>query len=547
MKIAVRTPSGIAPAKGTRSLPDNFAQTAINCNLGSDEWRPWNSPGASVATLANNNGLTMYRFGQDVVGDATYWFSFATRRDLARVPVAGDAAEKTIITGGSYPEITDSSIAVASSPYPADTYRLGIGTPDTAISTATVGGTATPNTTAEDRYYIYTFVSSWGEESAPSPAKGPASTKPGETVSLSGIPVAPAAGFTDRGNITLKRIYRSNTGSTSTEYQYVTELAIATTTYVDSIADGDLGEICPTLDWTEPTDTMHSVVGLTNGMLGALDGNEACICEPFRPHAWPEKYRTALEFKPIGCGSFGGYWVICTNGDPYIGFATSPEAYVFERLRVAQACVSKPSIASTGDGVLYASPDGIVAVSQGAAPVITEKFMNRTEWQKLNPSSIIGAFTEGRYHGWYSGASAPYSSYTGFILDLKAGSLTFTDITASAVFVDPGKDAMYLQQGTSVVRWDAGSAASLTWKSKKFESPKPINFGAAQIIITSGTLALKVYADGTLVATVAAIASAAPFRLPSGFKARAWEFELTGTGQAEAVLIAETMRELGDV
>lgn len=542
--------AGVIPRLSPRELPDNAAQVAVNCYFDGGAIRPWNSPGASVATVANSNGLTIYRFGQDVVGDAQYWFSYAGVRDIARVPVAGDTAEKTVITGGSYPEITDSSLAVASSPYPADTYRLGITTPDTAISTATVGGTATPNTSAEDRYYIYTWVTSWGEESAPSPAKGPVSVKPGEYVDLSGIPAIPSGGFVDRGNVTLKRIYRSNTGSASTEYQFVAEIAIATTTLHDAVADGDLGEVCPSLNWDEPPNDLHSVVGLTNGMVAGISGNEVCICEPFRPWAFPEDYRTAFDFKPVGLGAFGGYLVVCTNGDPYIGFATTPEAYTFERLRVAQGCVAKRSIVSTGDGVIYASSDGLVAVAAGGAPVITAPWFDRDTWQKINPSSLVGAFVDGRYHGRYSGASAPFNSYTGFILDLTNKTLVFTNIAASAMYVDPANDALYLQQGTSIVKWNAGSAATMILRSKRFELPTPKNFGAAQALVTSGTLTVDLYSvkDGTTTLRKSkSVTASTPYRLPAGYKARTVEIEISGTGSFESVIAAETMKELAGV
>ena len=569
MRIRIANPAGVAPRISPRELPENFAQSAVNCRMDGGDLRPWADVSAAVATVANTNGLTIYRFGQDVSGDTQYWFSFAGRVSLARVPVAGDTAEKTIFADGTYPKITDSSLAVGGTPYPNDSYRLGIVSPDAAISTATVGGTATPNTSAEDRYYIYTWLTSWGEESLPSPAKGPVSVKPGETVDLSGIPTTPSGGFVDRGNVTHKRIYRSNTGSTSTEYQFVAEIAIGTTTLHDDIDDGDLGEICPSLEWAEPSNALHSLVALTNGMVAGLDGNEACICEPFRPWAWPEAYRTPIDGKLIGAGGFGGYLVICTDSDPFIGYATTPEAYTFERIRIAQGCVSQPSIVSTGDGVIYASPDGLVAVSQGAAPVITDGIFSRDEWQKLNPSSIVGAFTEGRYHGWYSGASAPYNAWDGFILDLKSKTFSFTDVAASAVYVDPIRDALYVLQSTSVCRWGGGSAMSATWKSKLFEFPKPVNLGAAQIIVTSGTVSINIYAtmpsiseasavvialgqagvtnpDGTAIVktAISSITTAEPFRLPSGFMARSWEIEITGTGQWSAVIVAQTMAEL---
>ena len=83
MIIRIAQPTGVIPRLSPRELPDNAAQVAVNCYFDAGGLRPWNSPGASVATVANNNGQTLYRFGQDVVGDAQYWFSYAGVRDIA--------------------------------------------------------------------------------------------------------------------------------------------------------------------------------------------------------------------------------------------------------------------------------------------------------------------------------------------------------------------------------------------------------------------------------------------------------------------------------
>jgi hypothetical protein len=54
---------------------------------------------------------------------------------------------------------------------------------------------------------------------------------------------------------------------------------------------------------------------------------------------------------------------------------------------------------------------------------------------------------------------------------------------------------------------------------------------------------MKVYADGTLMHTEA-VANERPFRLPSGFKAREWQIELSGTAEITSAMLASTVIEL---
>ena len=76
----------------------------------------------------------------------------------------------------------------------------------------------------EPRHYVTTFVNSFGDESAPSLPSDLMQVYPSDLVAIK-APTVPASPLGPR-SITKWRLYRTNSGSTSTEYQFVMEQAI---------------------------------------------------------------------------------------------------------------------------------------------------------------------------------------------------------------------------------------------------------------------------------------------------------------------------------
>lgn len=532
---------GQAPRVAPRQLSPHLAQTALNCKLWSS-LEPFNEPLTVNTPTKTGTKKSIYRFGQDVVGDAQYWFHWLTDVDVVRGAVPGDTAERTYFTGDGVPKVTDSSIALTGGTnYPMDSYTLGLPAPVSAPGITSVSGTPAAGALPESRVYVYTYVSAWGEESAPSPASAIATWSSGQTVNLGSLLGAPTGDY----NVTAIRIYRTNTAANgSTAYQRVIDLAIGTATYADAIANTALTEVLPTIGWIQPPATMQGLIALPNGGMAGFVGNELCFCEPWKFYAWPLKYRLTTDYPIVGIGAYGSNIVVVTTGNPYLIMGTDPASMSMVKLAANQACVSKRSIASSGSGVVYASPDGLVMAgtsAQDGAEVITKQYFTRDEWQALNPSTMTGFIHDGRYYCFYDTGAFIFDP-----LEPEAG-LVYINTVATGGYVDPVKDALFLQVGNNIVKWDAGATKkTLTWKSKVFVLPKPVNMSFGQVFAASYPVTCKVYADGALKHTQT-VANSSAFRLPGGFKAAEWEVQIEASVEIYSVYVSDSMEELRNV
>ena len=115
-------------------------------------------------------------------------------------------------------------------------------------------------TDIESRVYVYTWVSELGEEGPPSPPSAALSIPSDGSVTVTMTNNPP----TTQRNITDVRIYRANTGTASSEFQFVAEVAIGTLpTYVDTILDVNLGEVLQSASWDPPDVNMEGITALS--------------------------------------------------------------------------------------------------------------------------------------------------------------------------------------------------------------------------------------------------------------------------------------------
>jgi hypothetical protein len=289
---------------------------------------------------------------------------------------------------------------------------------------------------------------------------------------------------------------------------------------------------------------LKGLKALSNGAAIGFKDNTAYLSEPNLPHAWPHEY--SIEDTIVGIGVFRQSAVLLTAGRPYLMSGADPAAMSTERLELAQACVSKRSIVETGDGVLYASPDGIVSISSGGMDVLTKGILTRAQWQAYNPSSMQAAVHESRYHVLYQidGGSRGW-----LIFDFSGQGATFStsNLNAStavtALYSDNRTDTLYMAQGTNIVRFDAGSPLTYTWRSKTFRAPFVMNFGKAQVVSSAYPVTFKLYGDGALRFTKS-VSDGNLFHLPSGYRALDYQIELAGTSDITQVSVATSAVEL---
>lgn len=536
--IQVRTFMGEVPLVAPQLLPDGMAVTSRNTKLNRGSLDAWKGP-LPVTTLTKTGTLkTIYRFGQDSATDAQYWFSWTTDVNVVRTPISGDTTERTYFTGDGYPKKTDATLALTGGTnYPVNAYQLGVPMPVPTGASVTVSGTAAEATSAVlTGAYVITYVTSWSEESAPCAAAiGTFTFQNGQALTLNNLPTAPAGNY----NVSTKRIYRSNTGTSGSAYQFVAEIPVANTTYVDTKLVDQLGETLATDGWYEPPQNGFGLTLGANGNAIMLAGKTIYPCVPFVLYAYPEAYQLSTETDIVGAGAFGQGFVILTKANPYVVTGVDPSGYSMERMSDNQACVSKRSIVEMMGGVVYASPDGLWAIDSSGMRSLSQKVMSKEDWQAIKPESIHAHELDGRYYAYYD---------TGVVqgcLIFDFGRVPYVirlNQYCTAAYNDPIRDSMYTIVGQQVSKWDAGSTLTYLWRSKDYRYPWFTSFAYAKVDAQAYPVTFRLYYDGVLAHTQS-VTSHAPFRLPAK-TGLVVAFEAEGTNTVDGIALASAGEEI---
>lgn len=531
MKIEVAGFSGMKPGTASAYLDASNATVARDCRLYSGELRPMREP-ESVEGLAKTGTIrTIYPY----LGE--YWFHWTDDVSVVKNPTPGDSYERVFWTGDGIPKATELGLATSGGEqYPTGSRHLGVPAPESAPSLSVVdSGDAVDE---ETRFYVYTFVTDWGWESAPSPPSAGLDIGVGGQVEVSGFSAAPSGEY-DWAYI---RLYRISTGVDASAFLFCQELPIGTTTYLDDIPNDQLREVLETEGWLPPPDEMQGLCALASGALCGYEGHTLYFSPRGVPYAYPREWSVGTEHDIVGLATYENNVVVCTEGHPYLATGVDPSAMMLTKLEIDQACVSARSIVSVGAmGVLYASPDGLVSVG-GEVDIISSEFMTREEWQAYNPSSIVGVSHDRAYIGFFEKEDGERGA---LVFSPESGFLELS-ITATAAYSDLSTDRVYFVDGDGdVFEMDAGELMPYRWKSKVFVTP-PTSFSVARVpgAYDGGTVTLKVYGDGLLEYTKE-VTDAEPFRLPAFGGARRWQLELEGTAAVEGLIAATSVAELG--
>lgn len=594
--------NGIAPGVSPRLLAEEFGQVAENIDFESGRIVPikqntnittgFSETGSGeddYQALQNNARTTIFLYDD---GTATKkWLEFDDDVDLVPGPIPNDGTERlywTTVKSTIEPRMgSNVQIVSGTSGYPANYFRLGVPAASAAPSIAITDGDANTET-PETRAYVYTFVTDFGEEGPPSAASTTLDVTSNQEVTVTMDDAHRPSGnynFTDSGG--KKRIYRSNTGSAYTDFQFVAEVSYGTETYADTTLPAALGEVLPSGGWIGPPDDDASVypdgplqglIAIGRGVFAGFTGNRFCLSEAYLPHAWPIAYRITLEDPIVGIAGTGNGVVALTNGAPYFITGTDPAAITPIRIDLAQACVNKHSIVDMGPYVLYAAPDGLVAVSGSGGEVVSKGIVSVEQWNSDFKPTLIKAFRhEGTYVAFYNDGG----SLGGWVFDPRSTESSFSTITVSSEihggYYDPEDGELYLiaEDGDNDrVRRYRGSSNSRTarFKSKKFVTPNPtsmawVSVHADTYPATAGSdvaLQIKVYADSTLIAHYTLVKNSAnnftqttttPGGISSGTlrepimrlpvaTAYEWEVEVSGTGIINEICLAQSTDEI---
>ena len=253
-----------------------------------------------------------------------------------------------------------------------------------------------------------------------------------------------------------------------------------------------------------------------------------------------------LHGKPVvGLGAFGQSVFVGTTGNPYVIQGSDPGSLTMTKLPQKQACVSKRSIVEMNGGVIYASPDGLMQVTESnGLSSLTAGLINRDDWQSFNPSSFSSFELDSRYYAFYDNGTTQGC----LVFDFGAKpNFHKLDIYATAGYNERRKDALFLAIGNVIKKWDYGTTnLTMTWHSKRYRFSSQINMGVAKIDAASYPVTFKLWADGALKITKT-VANNQIFKLPSGYRAEKFELEVSASDQIISVAVGETAKDIRQV
>jgi hypothetical protein len=525
---------GEVPRLKAHLLSTEVATIARDCQFEQGILAPINDKQFSFT--APLSPLTLFRYTSD------YWFCWSSKVHAIHNPMAQDSYDRVYWTGEAKPRVTSQSIAIGANNFgPAAWYDLGVPAPSLAPSVMSIDDSTGEDPEEgeldsyddEDRVYIQTYVTAFGEEGPPSdPSESVVIEKPASTVTIS--LAQPSA---NTHNITHTRLYRSVTSSTDSDYILVAELPISQSEYIDSERDAS-GATLETYDYDVPDENMIGLCQMANGICAGFAGNEVMFSEAYLPYAWPSSYRGTTEHEIVAIAAIGTSLVVATKGYPYVFSGVTPSAMTSEKLNSEQACVSEDSMAIVAGMAFYASPDGLISVSSDGAINATSQLMTREQWQAMNPDTMQSISSEGKYIAKYDGGA--------FIFDPISQDFIHLSATWDCAYNDLEQDQLYITNGTTVSKWrSSDSLVSFEWQSKAFMMPRNSVLNSARVQSPSPELiGIEFIADDETVHTVAiGELTDEAFRLPP-VRASKWQVKLTGTAEVERILIASSMQEL---
>ncbi len=526
---------GANQAMRPKLLNANVGVSSLNHWPDRGDLRPWRTP-LSVDTVAGGT-KTIHMLKRDAKTDTVYWFKWSAIVHAVNSFNADNTTKRTYYTGSGAPKVTDNILGLSSEYYPTSYRDLGIPKPTTVPTiTQTAAGTGTDET----RWYAYTYLSDWDEEGMPQ-ISAAVTCKPGATFDITNLAAPPSGSGESRG-INRIRIYRTVAGDSGAAFFFLRDISVATSTTDDARSVGS--DTMPSKLYAMPPVDLKCLTGLWNGMMAGISGNSVRYCETFKPHAWPAAYETLCLDTPVALAVFQKNLLILTTGRPRLVYGTSPEAMDDTPVEFIAACVSAPSVVSFGHGACWATNDGLAYTGVNGAPrLLTEGLMLLDDWQALNPETIVASQFNGKYMGFYDSGSGVLK---GFMLDPlhpEAG-IYFFSTGYTAAFFDPLEEEMYVLDGTSIKKWNAGATSmTATHRTKVFRMPMPVNLCVAKVIADTYPCTFTMYADSRA-AWSRSVTDENPFWLPDGYVAENYQFEISTDTDVTGVIVSDNLRDL---
>ena len=600
MKIDITAFDGIRPRIGAHLLENGQATIARNCRLGSGMLKPLGTmvqaeDEEGYAIAVPDSVRSMYRWQGE-------WLFYEDWRSFVPGPAKSSADESEGEDDDvTVDEVNERRLFMSAENGGLYVYRsggnaawkLGVPAPNMAPNVETTTAAKT-SATKESRTYVYTYVNTLGQESAPSPASSVIDVQ-GQTVRVSGLN-GDVAGIAAQGYCPIQyiRIYRLAVGNEGAGYLYVKQVKSSTAGTTDKVADSKLGEALPSLGWRVPSQKLKMLTGAGNNGYAAFDGNELRFSQPLYPYAWPDALSHVLEYEIVGIARSSVHLYVFTKGPVYYMSLEDVTASVPVKMEGIYPCLSARGIVSVPGGCVFPCQDGLYFVGAGYSKPfrLTAGYFDEPQWAGLWPKIAFGAYSNGSIFYVLDGERWEGSTALLMKLGINEGgnagiqNLTTTDAPIRVAYASDDDGFLYaITQGgnaaPALMRWeghineDTGTpeqyrAMDAVWQSKSYITGNKVNFSCA--IVEQDMEDDPVHdADGTAVQDELAklterhlpapytrvifyrngkefyrkeITDREAFVLPAGFTGRTLQMRLETDRAVRRIAVAESMAEL---
>lgn len=197
--INIKAFRGQIPRLSDRLLQTNYAVRAVNYKITAGLLDP--IAGLRLVFASGNPITSVYRYRAFVNGSyVDNWLTWNEVINVVASPNTNDPYGRFYYTGETHePRMSTYGLAINSLPYPTAWYALGVPAPTVAPTVAHTGGSGA----TETRSYVYTYVTTFGEESPPSPPSDIYTSHLSATWNLTGLQTAPPNSGTVTGAIAI--------------------------------------------------------------------------------------------------------------------------------------------------------------------------------------------------------------------------------------------------------------------------------------------------------------------------------------------------------
>lgn len=560
MLLKISNFRGLAPRFHPEQLADGLAVKADNIYFG-EALRGWRLP---TDTTKNVPAITEYLFQYK----DEYWFSWPNRTHAVEAPLLNDPWGYAVITDEQHPKITRSDIAIGGSVYPNASYRLGVAIPGAvtasdqpnALYTGPEEGQPEYDETQVDPFtttYKVTFVNKWGQEGAGSQSSNPVDLIEylGEMVQevTINLPAAPV-GNPLMGAGAMYRIYRMNASSQgSGVYQFVAEVPIEDTQYIDRIPSSDLAEAIFTDSWIGPPDDnaalfpngpLQHICVVGEAFLCGHNKKMVCFSEPRTTHAWPAEYYHLFQEKVIRTVTYGGDVIVLTDDTPYSIQGVHPSSMSRVRLAEPAPCINPDAVCVVAGSVFYAGDRGLYAISGTSVQLVSDALYDVSQWQALNPKTMRFSRHQNLLH-------IHLDSGVTLVLDPvnPTNGISTLSLDFQATHTDPETGNLhYSDSSGDVYKHDsAADRDSISYESKHYRFFDAIAFNYGRVRANKYPVDVTIHArrlSGTKWSYTKTVTNDRFFQLPVRSQMIEWWIEVNGDVDIRAVGLSTSLQEL---